>query len=292
MSNLQGWTLARKLMVVGILLAIPILFLLLALVQQQNVEIAFARKEVQGNRYSRPLRKVQEQLLAYAVAVQRRAGGNSGVELSGYAAAVDSALNELDGVDKELGSVLSQADTNRLTANFIKDLRDNWQNLRVATGANATRKAIDQSLRSLNTLITHVGDASNLILDPDLDSFYVMNAVVAQLPALQERVGMALELATSQLGKEKIPEDRRLTLNLHTTLARQLTESVDSDLAGLRVAFRNDSTSGKTMTNALTPLLANFKTDQEALLSLIQKRVLTTDAIATATEEEVSDAGS
>jgi len=35
---------------------------------------------------------------------------------------------------------------------------------------------------ALNTLITEAGNTSNLILDPDLDSFYVMDALVVQLP--------------------------------------------------------------------------------------------------------------
>jgi methyl-accepting chemotaxis protein len=34
------------------------------------------------------------------------------------------------------------------------------------------------------SLITAIGDGSNLVLDPDLDSFYVMDAVVVKLPAL------------------------------------------------------------------------------------------------------------
>ena len=32
-------------------------------------------------------------------------------------------------------------------------------------------------------LITATGDNSNLILDPDLDSFYVMDSLVVQLPS-------------------------------------------------------------------------------------------------------------
>ena len=35
---------------------------------------------------------------------------------------------------------------------------------------------------ALNALITEAGNNSNLILDPDLDSFYVMDALVVQLP--------------------------------------------------------------------------------------------------------------
>ena len=36
-------------------------------------------------------------------------------------------------------------------------------------------------------MITHVGDTSNLILDPDLDSFYTMDMTLVALPQTQDR---------------------------------------------------------------------------------------------------------
>ncbi|MCB0909227.1 MAG: hypothetical protein KDB63_19145, partial [Nocardioidaceae bacterium] len=49
--------------------------------------------------------------------------------------------------------------------------------------AQAGTPAGDAELATaLNDLITEAGNTSNLILDPDLDSFYVMDALVVQLP--------------------------------------------------------------------------------------------------------------
>ena len=52
-------------------------------------------------------------------------------------------------------------------------------------GSSRTRRPA-QSARIADTvqLIAHVGDTSNLILDPDLDSYYLMDATVTLLPAL------------------------------------------------------------------------------------------------------------
>ena len=38
------------------------------------------------------------------------------------------------------------------------------------------------------------GDGSKLILDPDLDSYYVMDALITKLPALADWTGRAADL--------------------------------------------------------------------------------------------------
>ena len=46
-------------------------------------------------------------------------------------------------------------------------------------------------------LITDVGDASNLTLDPDLDSYYLMNILIFQGPELTEVLAQARGLGAS-----------------------------------------------------------------------------------------------
>src|SRR5690349_4709194 len=43
-------------------------------------------------------------------------------------------------------------------------------------------------------LVTQVANGSNLILDPDLDSFYVMDALVTKLPAIADNAGRTADL--------------------------------------------------------------------------------------------------
>ena len=43
-------------------------------------------------------------------------------------------------------------------------------------------------------LVTHVGDSSKLILDPDLDSYYLMDNTINKLPILAEAIGRTADL--------------------------------------------------------------------------------------------------
>jgi methyl-accepting chemotaxis protein len=49
-----------------------------------------------------------------------------------------------------------------------------------------------QALAAIQTLILHVGDTSALTLDPDLDSYYLMDATVVALPTV---LGLLQEIA-------------------------------------------------------------------------------------------------
>ncbi len=111
------------------------------------------------------------------------------------------------------------------------------------TGLDALKKEISTSLRtfipqSLNLsakeafvtysniiakeigLIVRIGDQSNLILDPELDSFYMMDAVVNKLPAIFEGLGKSRGLSASILTRGNITRDELLKLNMLITNAQ------------------------------------------------------------------------
>ncbi|MDW8438619.1 MAG: ATP-binding protein, partial [Chloroherpetonaceae bacterium] len=46
----------------------------------------------------------------------------------------------------------------------------------------------------LALLIAHVGDVSNLVLDPDIDSYYMMDGVIFRIPLLVQKISQARDL--------------------------------------------------------------------------------------------------
>ena len=53
----------------------------------------------------------------------------------------------------------------------------------------------------MQALITRIGNQSNLILDPDLDSYYTMSIVLLRTPALLEAL-FRIERPTVRVGFE------------------------------------------------------------------------------------------
>jgi hypothetical protein len=88
----------------------------------------------------------------------------------------------------------------------------------------------------LRDLIARVGDQSNLILDPGLDSFYTMYAVVVTLPELTDRL-MDLSVLSAAIAEKKTlsVEDRAqfmILMGQFESARQALSKAVDSAYRG------------------------------------------------------------
>ena len=132
-------------------------------------------------------------------------------------------------------------------------------------------KRNQEAVPALQKLIAQVGDGSNLILDPDLDSDYTMDAVINKLPALLEKRN-AVKLRLRQ-----IQEKRQMTLADRMELymaAGNLRTHADGLNAGLNVAFRTNGETRKALEDKL-----NIQQQREAeMMDSVQKILETADA--------------
>ena len=108
-----------------------------------------------------------------------------------WSARFDSAKTQVDQSISAFEKYLNESgDPLELQPEFTK-LKDAW------TVAAQTKGGVDASGRtvfggvtaSIVNMLILIGDNSNLVLDPDLDSFYLMNTLVLVTPTLMEEVG-------------------------------------------------------------------------------------------------------
>jgi methyl-accepting chemotaxis protein len=133
---------------------------------------------------------------------------------------------------------------------------------RLAGGAT-TPAGREELASGLIDLITAAGNSSNLILDPDLDSYYVMDALVVQVPkallvvsqaalppsgTLAHRVAAQAVLAGQLAGAAATLES-----DLATATSNTLDDQVGQDLRGL-LTF---SSAAKALASTLTASLAH-----------------------------------
>jgi methyl-accepting chemotaxis protein len=146
----KSFGIAAKLAMAISLFLLPVGFTINELYKSQQVAIDFGNKEAQGNRYLGVLRQGHGDLL-------------SGADTVGIAAAIGKAEADFGG-----GMVSAE----------------------LAQAAEAALKSgsVPEAAAAIRALIVRVGDKSNLILDPDLDSYYVMDLVLLKVPDLMDRV--------------------------------------------------------------------------------------------------------
>jgi len=217
-KNLKIW---QKMAVVGALFIIVIGGLLWLLVKAKNKDIDFARQEQDGTTYVRPLRKVLDLNVQRAVATASGSG-----DVAAAAAQLDQSFKELAESDKSLGNSL--ATTESFTALGVK-----WQELKSKGTLQpaASLQAHADLVGATTTLIAVAGDNSNLTLDPDIDSYYVMDTVVVKIPDVQDKLAQVVQFGTGVVRRGRMTPDEKIQLTIWKTL-------LQSDLDGIAVDFK------------------------------------------------------
>jgi methyl-accepting chemotaxis protein len=188
------------------LLLIPLAVLVYDFTRTSETNIRFAEKEILGVEYLRPLRRLLEDVAAHRDQPVLAPGAGP----LAAARAVDTDLQALAEVDRRLGRELGTADLVPALAKGWEELRDQAAQGRLSAPARfAGHGAL---LNQVYALIRHVGDSSNLILDPDLDSYYLMEAVVVSLPEALQSVGQlrVLGVEAARRGSATAPERAQL----------------------------------------------------------------------------------
>ena len=235
----------RKFALTTGLLAIPLVLTLLLWLAEIHERIAFADKERTGLAYVSAVHQLLEPLLL------------------GDEAAVALAVKAIDSLDPRFERELETTEI--------------WAKVReVALDVGAP---LDARSSAALGLLAHAGDTSNLILDPELDSYYLMDAVVTRLPELAAALG---EIPVTSRPASRLGAARALRDSLvrgHGVAAREnpgLRPQLELTGRPLAAAFTRvaaGDTSASAAASALVALFAHQRTVAVALDRLLGVRV-------------------
>lgn len=192
-------------------LMIPVFILVAMLVHEKNIAITFGQKEIYGNNALEILRQIYERDIT-----QTSTGSESGSN--------QKLTKELDLYLKEKCS----------SGKYDMNVMEEFNGLKLAL-ENAGSD-INSKLDFSEKLWSRIGDRSNLILDPDLDSYYLMDIVVLKIPeAVRRLVSLQhLNIKASAGNGEKYLSD-------YIALSGLLKSSAEGFRNSARVAGENDS---------------------------------------------------
>src|SRR5207244_949490 len=219
----------KRIVLVGVTGALPLFVVALILIHvAYSGAIDFALQEQRGNALERPLERLLQLLPLHQLAARRQLAGESPPQLSLAESQrrIDDALAVValayDGEPgRRLGlSAAELGPPNRANAS-LSAVKRQWLELkRAPLPVVANGEASGSLLASLRAMIEHVGDRSNLILDDDLDSFYLMDITLCALPQTQQRLAQI----TSRLGDWLRRDQARANLAQIAAMAALLRE--------------------------------------------------------------------
>lgn len=275
---LNRLTYPRKFGLIGLLFALPLGLLTFFLVSELNERIAFSAKEQLGNEYLRSVQQFASDLRDHRGLTWIRADQqNAPQELLRVEQRLQRDIQNIDAVDRKHGETLR-------TTPMWTAIKDKWQS---QPGSARTASPVDPAnhhtalMADLLSLMSQVGDQSNLILDPDLDSYYLMELTVNRLPLLTEQIGQLR-------GFHSGPTSRDTTFEFDQFRQRNLASAIESQRETLKhhldVAFRE--THDAKLSGDLEPALNRCIAATDRFLKLVA------DATDRASADEVWQRGS
>jgi methyl-accepting chemotaxis protein len=205
----------HKLMAIVALFLVPIALQVFLFVQQSNKDIAFAEAERDGTAY---LRAVWPLLLGQI----RSAGDGSFTGAAADRSALDAAAGAYD-------EGMRTGEPSRALASALQTIG--------FPGRPVPRSAEGAAARAATrALFVKVGDGSNLILDPDLDSYYEMDLTLIKLPEVIDQAGAVLALARDNAARTSMDDAAKanflITAGLFQSAVDGIKASVESAYAG------------------------------------------------------------
>ena len=270
----------HKLVLLVIGVAVPLVAVtFFATVTGVNKDINFALQEKKGNAFQKPLEALldaipQHQWLASAVARGDQAAKTMMLEKE---VQIDQIFADLETANSKYGEALQFTDAGlskrKRDGLDPRSLKASWLKLKqtaVTTGDSVEQhKALVAALRGM---ISHAGDTSNLILDPDLDSYYLMDVTLLGLPQTQERLAAIVTYGNEVLRKDQksITPKELAQFSAHAALLKEA--DVDRINASVQSALNEDAAShglSPTLQKNLAGPLQNYNTTCQEFLTLL-----------------------
>jgi GAF domain-containing protein/HAMP domain-containing protein len=270
----SGLTYPRKFNVIALIFLLPILAFFPLIRNQTDRIDRYGTHELFGTLYLRPLWRLTDTVHQHQLVSLQYLDGE--VEFSRVEQAQRLVDAEFDAYEftqrQEILSEEFRTEEGRLKSLWIA-LKNSIK--------NGSREDVlsqhSQLLGELSALVTRVGDFSNLILDPDLDTYYSMDAVLLKLPENQQILFELQGILDTQSDGQPLLTETRLRL---LTLSGRLAANNTALNRNLNVAAQNTTTAEieilisafedyQTEINAVVDGMSVFATDADAPESVI-----------------------
>ncbi len=168
---------SRKFLLISLLFAFPLALMLLQFLAETQRQVDFSRNEIRGVSYLRQLHQVQDATIrGWLVAdLSQISNASTSMQLQQNLVRLRVELDALMTLDGQLGANLN-------TQTEIRGVQVAFDEVLTAPEEPARWAALDRAVR---VLIEQIGNTSNLILDPDLDTYYLMDIALLRIPSLR-----------------------------------------------------------------------------------------------------------
>lgn len=257
---------AGKLGVTAILLLLPSLVVISMFTHEKNVTIEFVQKEIRGVEYLAALKQLLVKFADHRNVTDSYLNVTSGRDNSAVvqqSKQVAEAIKLVDAVDSRYGLEFKSTEA-------WQKIKQDWaalepQALQLSADVNFARHT--QLVEQVIELTVHVSDQSNLTLDPEVNTYYLMNVVSIRLPELIDHVSehRSLSVGVAKRGGV-LDEASKISI---AVLDQHITERRNETQHDLAVAYEADP----ELKSALSDKEVEFTSQLSSFTDLIKQEI-------------------
>ena len=230
-GQLRMW---QKFALMVLIMGVPFVIAVNLLISQNQEQVNTTRNEIEGVNYllawRHPFQAVGQHR-AVAAAVLIGEGNFRGTQMS-LQGKVDAGFTALEAVDAKVGERYG-------STTILNDAKRLWRELKARSQGMSLQESNNRHselVARLAELRHRVTDQSHLILDADLDTYYLMDAVALQLPDYAERLSLVRALGVTAASAGVSTEQQRLQALMTEGSVNEKGLAVTR---GLKIAFEN-----------------------------------------------------
>jgi len=221
---------SKKMLLISIAFITPLLITLYLLVSEQMIAVKFAENEITGVEYIVPVRQLIQHFPEHRGMTNAYLAGNESFKAKILAKRKQLAedIRLVDEIDQKLGAQLG-------TAAQWRRIKSTWSQLETEAFNGPAKEVFARHtalIAEVLDLVKNISDSSNLTLDPELDSFYIKEAIVNLLPQVVENLGQARGMSSGLAARQLVSNQESIKL---TSLISTVQKNINGLKRGMQV---------------------------------------------------------
>ncbi len=282
---------AVKFLFIGLLLLLPFAYVTHLMREESEKQIVFNRKEAHGVEYIAPAFRLLSRLQACRIQSAALLAGDASAEetLKHEQAKADALLPVIDRIDAAYREELKTGAGDYACSTHWQEVKTQWTGLKgrdLRSPAESFGAYTALCGRVSDWILNDAANYSNLILDPDLDSYWLMDAFVDNLPRITEDMSQACARSIHLLSRgrearldvEAAEEER---LRVHGLIVDAFNTLDAFERVNLKTAYEFSRGEGRDLRGAIGAPAEKALDACRRYLELVQAAVVRSAATAT-----------
>ena len=265
-SLMQRLRYPLKFALIGLVAFVTVAYLVTVLSLSLGKTIGQSRLELEGIESIRPVLRVVQLVQQHRDMVGGVLAGNAGMRdgVKQKTAEVEEAIRQADAKLAGRAVAARQQEAWKILKDEWATLAAGWQDLTSQLSFIAHRSVIQNAMQ----IISGIGEDSSLLMDPDLDSYYLANTALFVMPDTIERLSIIRGAGNALLTAKSISDYEKHEFSTWLGVLGKMNED-------LNVALARAEKSNPEMKDALAQIGERYFSDAEAVAMLVQGEMLT-----------------